>query len=73
MLQFLDEVVEPTIRDFEADPTSRRRAFLACAATFHAIDYLAYPSKSAAIRSKLQAASKTLRPSIALPMRSSMS
>ena len=40
MLRYLDEIVEPTIAEFEAAPTSRRRAFLACVATFHSIDYL---------------------------------
>jgi len=45
MLRYLDEIVEPTVRDFDEHPTSRRHAFLACVATFHAIDYLAYPSK----------------------------
>jgi hypothetical protein len=53
MLQFLDEIVEPTIKDFEAHPTSRRHAFLACVATCHAVDYLAYPSKGTALRQKL--------------------
>ena len=39
--QFADETVEPTITEFEREPSSRRRAFLACVATFHLIDYLA--------------------------------
>jgi hypothetical protein len=43
--QFADEIVEPTIAEFERKPSSRRRAFLACAATFHLIDYLALPAK----------------------------
>jgi hypothetical protein len=38
--QFADEIVDPTIAEFERKPSSRRRAFLACAATFHLIDYL---------------------------------
>jgi len=42
---YLDEIVEPTIADFEANPTSRRHAFLACVATFHSVDYLAHPGK----------------------------
>jgi len=46
MLGYLDEIVEPTIKDFEENRTSRRHAFLACVAAFHAIDYLAYPKKS---------------------------
>ena len=37
---YLIEIVDPTIDDFEANPTSVRRAFLACVTTFHTIDYL---------------------------------
>jgi hypothetical protein len=48
MAQYLDTIVEPTIIDFESNPTSVRHAFLACVATFHAIDYLAYPNKTKA-------------------------
>jgi hypothetical protein len=55
MLRYLDQMVEPTIRDFEQNPTSVRHAFLACVAVFHAIDYLAYPKKrSATLRQKFQ-------------------
>ena len=52
--QFADEIVEPTITDFEREPSSRRRAFLACAATFHLIDYLALPAKPRTLRQKYQ-------------------
>ncbi len=45
MLRYLDEIVEPAIKNFEEYPTSRWRGFLACVATFHAIDYLAWPRK----------------------------
>jgi hypothetical protein len=38
--QFADEIVDPTITDFEREPSSRRRAFLACVATFHLVDYI---------------------------------
>jgi hypothetical protein len=41
---FADEIVEPTIADFEREPRSPRRAFLACVATFHMIDYIAHPA-----------------------------
>lgn len=43
--QYADEIVNPTIAEFENDPRSRRRAFLACVATFHLIDYIAYPAR----------------------------
>jgi hypothetical protein len=52
MLRYLDEIVEPTVKDFEEHPTSRRHAFLACVATFHAVDYLAYPKRSTTLRQK---------------------
>jgi hypothetical protein len=43
--QFADEIVEPTIAEFESDPRSRRRAFLACVATFHLMDYIPKSSR----------------------------
>jgi hypothetical protein len=42
----MTEIVNPTINDFEANPTSRRHAFLACIATFHCVDYLSFRTKS---------------------------
>jgi hypothetical protein len=45
LVHYLDEIVEPTIRDFEERPTSRRHAFLACVVTFHSVDYLAYDGR----------------------------
>jgi hypothetical protein len=50
LLRYLDEVVDPTIKDFEANPTSVPHAFLACLVTFHSVDYLAYPRKSRTAR-----------------------
>jgi hypothetical protein len=38
--KYLAEIVEPTILDFEQNPTSLRHAFLASVATFHTIDYI---------------------------------
>jgi hypothetical protein len=38
--RYLDDIVEPTITDFENNPTSVRHAFLACVATFHTVDYI---------------------------------
>jgi hypothetical protein len=43
--RYMTEIVEPTISDFEANPTSVRHAFLACVVTFHSIDYLTHPKK----------------------------
>jgi hypothetical protein len=45
LVRYLSEIVEPTIEDFEKEPTSLRHAFLACVATYHAVDYLTYPTK----------------------------
>jgi hypothetical protein len=38
--QYADEVMDPTIAEFENEPRSRRRAFIACLVTFHLIDYI---------------------------------
>jgi hypothetical protein len=38
--QFADEIVEPTIIEFEKEPWLRRRAFLACVVTNHLVDYI---------------------------------
>jgi hypothetical protein len=43
--RYLDEFVDPTIKDFQGNPTSIRHAFLACVVTFHAIDYLTPPGR----------------------------
>ena len=45
--RYLNEIVDPTIADFEKHPSSVRHAFLACVATYHAVDYLAHPKRSA--------------------------
>ena len=45
---YLGEIVDPTLKDFEDNPSSRRHAFLACVVAFcHAVDYLAYPGRPA--------------------------
>ena len=58
LLSYLDEIVEPTVQDFEANPTSVRHAFLACVAVFHAVDYRAYPRKARPTRQKYKQASQ---------------
>lgn len=35
---YLDEIVEPAIKDLENSPTSARHAFLACVVTVHTVD-----------------------------------
>lgn len=54
LVRYLEDVVEPTIKDFQEHPASVRRALLACVATFHAIDYLAFPGKSRGLREKFR-------------------
>lgn len=44
-MRYLEEIVKPTIAAFEQGPASVRRAFLACVATYHAVDYLDYPKE----------------------------
>jgi hypothetical protein len=51
---YMSEIVDRTINDFKEHQASRRHAFLACVATFHCIDYLAHPRKSANLRKKFR-------------------
>ena len=39
-VEYVDEIVLPTVQDFQVNP-DRRRAYLACLVTFHIGDYLA--------------------------------
>ncbi|MBV9591240.1 MAG: hypothetical protein JO310_16710 [Hyphomicrobiales bacterium] len=47
--RYLDDIVQPTIEDFERHPASIRHAFIACVVTVHAVDYLAHPRRPAGI------------------------
>lgn len=38
-VHYLKEIVEPTIADYLADPTSLRKALIACIVTYHSIEY----------------------------------
>jgi hypothetical protein len=49
-VRYLTEIVDPTVKDFEANPGSVRHAFLACVAAFHAIDYLAFDRETETTR-----------------------
>ncbi|MDO8399002.1 MAG: hypothetical protein Q7T45_14390 [Bradyrhizobium sp.] len=57
--RYLDEIVEPTIKDLEANRTSVRKTFLACVVVFHAIDYLAYPKRSRTLRQQFNQESRS--------------
>ena len=37
---YIEKIVETTIEEFRANPTSVRHAFLACLVTYHTVDYL---------------------------------
>jgi hypothetical protein len=52
LARYLDEIVDPTVSDFERNPTSVWHAFLAGVAVFHSVDYLAYPVPPGNLRKK---------------------
>ena len=59
--RYLEEIVEPTVKDFSEHPTSVRHAFLACVVAFHAVDYMAHPEDSATLRQKWGRQSEAFR------------
>jgi len=61
LAQYLEEIVEPTVRDFEANATSRLHAFLACVAACHRVDYLAWPNDPRTLRQKFDRQSAAFR------------
>jgi hypothetical protein len=61
LAQYLEEIVEPTVRDFEQNPTSRRHAFLACVAVCHGADYLAFPDDAGALRQRFEHQSREFK------------
>jgi hypothetical protein len=52
--RYLEEIVEPTVSEFDKNPDSVRLAFLACVAVFHSIDYLAHPRPSRGLRQRFR-------------------
>jgi hypothetical protein len=52
--QYLTEIVDPTLKDLEQNPTSRRHAFLACVVACHAVDYLAFPQDPRTLRQQFE-------------------
>jgi hypothetical protein len=50
--QYIDQIVEPTFKDFERNPSSVRHAYLACVAAYHAIDRAAYPKQPGTLKKK---------------------
>jgi hypothetical protein len=61
LAQYLEEIVEPTVKDFEQNPTSRRDAFLACVAVCHGVDYLAYPDDPRTLRQSFERESQDFK------------
>jgi len=53
-LNYLEQIVVPTIADFEKCPSSRRHAFLACLVTFHTVNYIEYPKGPGNSRNKFR-------------------
>ena len=51
---YLSTIVAPTIAEYATERTSVRRAFLACVAAFHMIDYLAESKRPATVRSQVR-------------------
>jgi hypothetical protein len=47
MERYLSEIVEPTVADFQRQPSSVRIGFLVCVAIDHSLDYLAFPADRA--------------------------
>jgi hypothetical protein len=61
LARYLEEIVDPTIEDFEQHPTSVRYAFLACVAVFHSVDYLAYPRRARSLRQRFGSESTSFK------------
>jgi hypothetical protein len=50
--RYLNEIVDPTVAEFEQHPASVRHAFITCVVVFHAVDYRAHPELSRGLRQK---------------------
>jgi hypothetical protein len=50
--EYMREILDPTLSDLASNPSSRRHAFLACAAAFHALDHLARDRPRAILRAQ---------------------
>lgn len=50
LAEYLDLIVEPTFASFGSNPRSARHAYLACVATFHAVDRAAHPKRAGNLR-----------------------
>jgi len=52
LLRYLKLIVEPTVKEFARNPTSIRHAYLACVATYHAVDRVSYPNPGSVVAQK---------------------
>jgi hypothetical protein len=59
--RYLEEIVEPTVKDFAKHPASVRHAFLACVAIYHAVEYMAHPRKPQTLAQKWGSQSEAFR------------
>jgi hypothetical protein len=61
LAEYLDLIVKPTFEEFKRNPISVRLAYLACVATYHAVDRAAYPGRPRAILERWRKQSLELR------------
>ena len=52
LIRYLKLIVEPTIEEFMRNPTSIRHAYLACVATYHAVDRVSFPDPGLVVAEK---------------------
>ena len=58
LTRYLNLIVEPTVEEFKRNPTSIRHAYLACVATYHAVDRVSYPDPGTSVAEKWREKSK---------------
>ncbi len=56
--RYIELIVEPTFEDFKRNPTSIRHGYLACVATYHAIDRAAHPQDAQVLQEKWRSESQ---------------
>lgn len=49
---YIEQIVEPTVKEFEQNQRSMRRAYLACVAAYHTADRAAYPKDPGNLKSQ---------------------
>jgi hypothetical protein len=59
--KYLNDIVDPTVREFADNRASVRHAFIACVITCQAADYLAFPKRAAGVRKRWRDRSRDFR------------